>query len=342
MNSATSHMSRYLRTTDLFEAAVPLCLPFDTQICFVSQRETDALTDNVRMRNVFARHSRENNFYLSQIASLANKTVIESLGRGDPDSMIERAQLAAEWAEKTAFLSATLAMPRKELHRVMGVDVIRRSEVDMTIGQGFKYLRSTSRRRRTRRGIGIDAKFVKRFTRFGFPALYSRCITDGELVERLRLVMGWLYESRQESHLPAAIVKTSIALESLLIGSESEPLAKTLSERTAFILSSDPATRERISVIVKDFYDARSGVVHGSQKKAKKVTEHLLDGMDRLIVLMCLIIASENKWSTKNILREWCEEERWGNPSPRMFPFPPLQLSNAISLCEKERKREVH
>ena len=39
--------------------------------------------------------------------------------------------------------------------------------------------------------------------------------------------------------MPAAIVKTAIALEALLIAKESEPLTRSLSERAAFLLSHD-------------------------------------------------------------------------------------------------------
>lgn len=126
------------------------------------------------------------------------------------------------------------------------------------------------------RGITINEKFCRRFERCGFPSLALLCTSDNDIANRVMSTINWLFESRQEPVLSASIVKTSIALESLLISNESEPLAKSLSERAAFILSSDPDIRQKISKIVKIFYDTRSGVVHGSQKKAKSLLQALL------------------------------------------------------------------
>jgi hypothetical protein len=133
-------------------------------------------------------------------------------------------------------------------------------------------------------------------------------------------------------------LQTSIALESLLILSESESLAQTLSERAAFILSPEPGRRQHISRILKRFYDARSGVVHGSQKKAKKLTPSLLETVDRLTILLRLVIAANAKvWPSSNALREWCETQRWGAPSNEIkIPFPDLYLRNALLSGQKE------
>jgi len=260
-------------------ATTALSLPHDTNIRFLSEEEADQLSALVRKRNVFARHSRENDFYLQRIGSLGNRTVIETLRPGDPDDMMLNAQCAAEWAEKTALLSSVLAVDRKTLHRRLGMDVLRQSEMDITIGRAFKYLRSKSRRRRGKQGLELNKTFVNRFNRCGFSGLYSLCIDDAEASSWMQLSLGWIYESRLETYTPAAVVKTAIALESLLIFSESESLARSLSERAAFILSPNPQERERISSIVKRFYEARSGVVHGSRKKSKKLTLNLLEGM---------------------------------------------------------------
>lgn len=337
MTTNPPHLSRYLRTTHLFRAKNALSLPDGTQIRFFTQGEAQELTELVRRRNVFARHSRENNFYLQRIEALADKPVIELLRPGDPDDMLDQAAWAAEWAEKTVFLSATLAIQRKQLYKLIGVGVSWPTAFDLTIGRGFRYLRSKSRRQHQGDGILIDSTFVNRFNRCGFPALHSVCVDNTGMSDRMRLVVGWLYESHQEPHLPAALVKTAIALESLLIFSESESLAKTLAERAAFILSPDPAVRETIARIVKQFYEARSGVVHGSQKKARKLTLHLVEGMDRLALLLCLVIARNiSQWSSKEALQSWCEKERWGSPSSSVqMPVSPSYLKKAINICLK-------
>jgi hypothetical protein len=148
----------------------------------------------------------------------------------------------------------------------------------------------------------------------------------------------WLFDSRTEPRLSASVIKTAIALESLLIFSESESLAQTLSERGAFILSSDSARRHLISRVIKRFYDARSGVVHGSQKKAKKLTSSLVETVDRLAILLHMIIASNaTLWPSTCALREWCEQERWGEPSGKVIrPFPDLYLRNTLQMGQEE------
>jgi hypothetical protein len=123
-----------------------------------------------------------------------------------------------------------------------------------------------------------------------------------------------------------------------LIFSESESLAQTLSERVAFMMTSDPSKRYQISRIIKRFYDARSGVVHGSHKKLRRLTPALLEAVDRLEILLCLIISSNSQlWPTVSGLHEWCESQRWGGPSKDVkIPFPSSYLKNALALGQKE------
>jgi hypothetical protein len=118
--------------------------------------------------------------------------------------------------------------------------------------------------------------FCKRFSRCGFDTLANYIQSNSDISNRLAVSLAWLFDSRIEPRLAASVVKTSIALESLLIFSESESLAQSLSERAAFILSPDPSRRQQISRMLKRFYDARSGVVHGSQKKAKNSLRRFL------------------------------------------------------------------
>jgi hypothetical protein len=142
-------------------------------------------------------------------------------------------------------------------------------------------------------------------------------------------------ESRRESRLGAAVVKTAIALESLLVFNESESLARTLSERSAFILSNSPEIRRIISGIILRFYDVRSGVVHGSQKKAKKLTPSLIECVDRLTLILHLIIASNTDiWPSVESLRLWCESQRWDKPFSNLkFPLSRKYLNNALDLA---------
>jgi Apea-like HEPN len=338
MTSDKHALSRYMRTTHLFRTSVPLTFSDETEIRLFTPEESQQLWKLTRQQNVFARHTGEDNFYLKRIKAMANKTIIEVFRPGDPDDMIRQAEDAAEWAEKVALLSSSLAIRRKELYKLIGVEASRPTVFDLTIGPAFYCLRSKSRTHKQGDGILVDKTFVSRFNKCGFQSLFSMCMGRGGMSERMRLVVGWLFESRQENHLAAALVKTAIALESLLIFSESESLARTLSERAAFILSPDPQVRETISRIVKQFYETRSGVVHGSPKKAKKPRLHLVEGMDRLVLLLCIIIANNAvQWNSKEALQAWCEKERWGSPSSTVtVPYPAKHLTNAMNICVKD------
>ena len=206
------------------------------------------------------------------------------------------------------------------------------------ISPGYRFLRSRARPAPVAQGVLIDERFCKRFSRCSFNTLPDYMQSRTDIAKRVSRSLDWLFDSRTEPRLEAAVVKTSIALESLLIFSESESLAQSLSERAAFVLSSNPDRRHLISRTLKRFYEARSGVVHGSQKKAKKLTPALLETVDRLAILLCLIIAANSRlWYSADALREWCEGQRWGDPSKEVqIPFPGSYLRNAIALSQDE------
>jgi len=210
----------------------------------------------------------------------------------------------------------------------------------LIVGPEYRFLRSRDRPSPIVNGIAIDERFRKRFNKCGFQELTKYVQTESPIAKRIFRCLDWLLKSRMELSLSASIVKTGIALESLMIISESESLAQTLSERTAFIMSTNPDIRYQISRLIKAFYDARSGVVHGGKKKIKKVSQSLLEAVDRLVILVCLIMAANNMlWETSEALRQWCESQRWGTPSDQVkSPFPNRYLRDALKLYQKESK----
>ena len=311
-----------------------LKFPDSTSIRFFGGDHADALVASILKRNVFARHSRENDFYVQRVRALSNRSVIEVFRPGDPNDMGDEAERVADLAEKLAILSSTLVLQKQKLQTKLGISSRRQSEIDFIIGSELRYLRSRSRSVPCVQGIKVDDRFCRRFARCGFPELYRCCLSNGDVQTRLRSALDWLFESRREPSLPASVVKTAIALESLLIISESEPLARTLSERAAFILSSSPAIRQRISRMLKRFYDARSGVVHGSKRKLRCLSPSLVEAVDRLGILLCLTIGNNScLWPSVEDLRTWCETQRWGTPSLDVaVPYPDLYLNNALNL----------
>lgn len=155
-----------------------------------------------------------------------------------------------------------------------------------------------------------------------------------KISSRVKAAINWLIESRQDVTLSAAIVKTSIALESLLIFDKSEPLSKSLSERAAFLLSPDANVRKNISKIIKQFYNERSKVVHGS---SSSVHINMIESVDRLIVLLCLIISNnKNQFRNQEKIQNWCEDIKWGQQKfDIILPFSNTYLKNALKLFYK-------
>ncbi len=332
-------ISRYVQTSWMLDAERTLSLPdLQVRVRRFTEKESADLQDRARRRNVFARHSWENSFYLQRIGDLANRTVIEVSRPGDPDDIIDTAQRLAGLIEKLVILSSTLGLRRINLQRRLAVNVNRRWSFDITIGPGFRYLRSKSRPEQDVRPLAIDDRFRSRFARCGFLDLANLLAGESELGRRLVSAVEWLFESLFEPLASAAVVKTVTALESLLGFSQSEPLARLLAERSAFTLSSDPDLRRSIYQIVKQFYNVRSGVVHGSRKRARKLTTDLLDGMNRLALLLCLIIAANSdEWKSGTSLVEWSDDQRWGRPSSDiMIPFPSSYLTRAVSMASRE------
>jgi hypothetical protein len=160
--------------------------------------------------------------------------------------------------------------------------------------------------------------------------------SGGDIRKRLEQGVSWLFESRLKTSSHAAAVKTAIALESLLIASDTESLRGPLSERAAFILSDDPGRRLRIAKSVKAFYDLRSGIVHGGRRRGPSQAGTLLEGIDRLVILLLLTISGNAvTWASFDRIVEEVDTLKWGaGLTPIHRPFPASHLSRAIQLCE--------
>jgi hypothetical protein len=302
------------------------------------------MSELARKRNVFARHSYENSFYLERIGQLGGATVIEVFAAGGLDEVLPKVRRKAELLERIALVSSVFGVRRERTHQLLSINAHRRYGFDLAISPGFEYLRSSARRDADPRGIPITASFVRRFGRCGFPVLFEVLVSDTAIAKRLAQGLTWLFESRIEPSVRAAVVKSAIALESLLIANDSESLRGPLSERAAFILSDVAATRRRIGKAVKSFYDLRSAVVHGGGRRHPQVSPvEALEGIDRVVVLLMLTLAANVKtWATYDAVVEAVEERKWGTPAlPLVRPFPGSHLTRAIQLLESASRRKA-
>jgi hypothetical protein len=307
----------------------------------ISADESRALAEQTRKRNVFARHSWENSFYLKRIGQLEEATVVEVFHSGALDQVLPTARTLATVVEKVAFISSTLGLKRERTHQLVALSRHRRYGFDLAISPGFRYCHSSERQEAAPRGIPVDDTFVRRFNRCGFPALVAASASSGDVGKRLEQGVNWLFESRQETSVHAAVVKTAIALESLLIASDTENFRGPLAERAAFILADDPARRRRIAKSIKGFYDLRSSIVHGGRRRLPSDPADLLEGVDRIVVLLLLTVASNvGAWTSFDLVVEAVEDRKWGGGSTNLSrPFPASHLSRTLHLLEGRRSR---
>jgi hypothetical protein len=321
--------SRYLRVIPYLYSKSIFELSPNVSILFINKFENETLLDKVKKRNVFARHSWENNFYVERLSHFCEKTVISIVKSGTPQDIQALACELSEYVEHILIVATIFSLDRESLQRKYFSTIS--SDYDFAYSQDMKFLKSRTLSKK-REQIFIDDSFIKRFEKLGFKNVFDYFNEPNELAERIKKSVNWLYESRVEKNLNAAIVKTSIALESLLIFSDSESLSKSLSERTAFLLTNEPKVRSIISKIVIEFYNARSGIVHGGKKRIKSINRNVIESMDRLIALMIILICSNKQiWNTNESLRLWCENQRWGMSYENINTcFSKNYLSNAI------------
>jgi len=317
----------------LLRSTAPLHFPDLSKVRFFEEGEAIQFARQIRKSNVFARHSPEN-FYVKRVEELANRTIIEVRRLGKPDDIYKEAERVAELVEKIAVLSTTLVLRKDALLRKLAISPNIRPEINFISDRKLQLISSRSQRVPSAEGIVIDKQFCARFSKCGFFDLFEYCQDQTDLALRVRSSADWLVESRREARLTASVVKTAIALESLLIFAESESLARSLSERAAFMLSSSFDTRQEISRVINQFHEVRSGVVHGSRKRVSKLSESLVECVDRLCLLLQLIVSANSRsWTNVDDLRKWCEKQRWGGPSRDVrIPFSGRYLNNALAL----------
>lgn len=325
----------YMRTTSLIHAVVPVVFPDGTRIRHFSQAECDSLCEMVRNRNVFSRHWANRDFYYKRAAAFADTTIIEVTRLGLPNDVKGAVADASDVAEQVTLIAASMVQRKPQLLRCLGIGARPATQVELLRGPRLETLSSRTTPTPPGGGFHTDSGLIKRIHATGLASVYSVCGQSSETRDRIRLSLGWLFESRCEPRFEVAVVKTAIALESLLVWSESEPLSRVLSERMAFLLSEQSVDREHISTLIKIFYNARSGIVHGGKNKRKAFKVHILDAVDRLVALaLSVISAGILSWPTTEDLRQWCEAERWGAPQKIDRPFAKIYVRNALELIK--------
>ena len=295
--------SYYLRSSHILHAVKPLIFSnVNGAIRFFNASESVELARLISRKNLFQRIPTSDQFYVKRAKDLSDSTIIEIY---DPniEFLINNSEIFSEWIEKVCILVYSLSNERRKIHKLLQVKKYNKTIFDLTIGRDFYYLRTKTRKISSPNGIPVDETFINRYKRCGFDRLETVCFMDDKIQNKIMGSINWLYESRIDPSIESAIVKTSIAIESLLIFSEHESLANSISERIAYLISNDLEIRMKISKYVKKFYNIRSGIVHGGRKKQRLPSLNILEGIDRLVILTNLILITNiDKWNNINDL----------------------------------------
>lgn len=321
--------SYYFKTSWILNAKKDLNLK-NGRVHLYRECEAEELSNLISKNNVFQRLRFSNQFYVNRARELANQTVIELYNGRDLEE-------CARWVEKVSVFVFTLANHRDKLSKYLQITEETRTVIDLKIDRDCYYLSSSQKKVNVPEGLPIDKEFLSRYNRCSFRTLVNIFNVENQVSKRIKNSLEWLFQSRTEPLLESAIVKSAIALESLLIFSSNESLRRSLSHRVPIFLSIDRETRIEISKYIKKFYDARSAIVHGGRKKEKYIKPELLEGIDRIIILLNLILANNiERWDTNQKLTAWFKNEKFGEPDRTVeIPFSKSYVKNALRLLRK-------
>jgi hypothetical protein len=315
--------AHYLRTTGLFHGAQRLNItPWASVRPFLPE-DAQALAAVLAKRNSFARHRGRNDFYTSKAEDFSVQTVVELMIPGVPPVQPSEARVIADRVERLLIAATTHWLPRRKLHSIIGIANIGRGIRDLYIGPGATRLSTRWLENGFGDGLVIDAEFARRWERTGLPAVAAPILRPrGFIPERVDRALAWLNESRLDHHSEAALIKAVIGLENLFVQDKTEPLARTISERIAFVLGRTTEQRAALARVALHLYDLRSRIVHGSSKPKENI-DHAVDVASLLLLLAAhALIARAEEMQSKDDVRRWVEQMRWAVGEQEGAPLP--------------------
>lgn len=106
------------------------------------------------------------------------------------------------------------------------------------------------------------------------------------------------------------LIKLFVALESLLILDENEPLANNIAERGAFILGRNYEQRSEIKKFLKDMYGLRSAHIHHGKSEIEHPVLERFARQVQEIILRLVLNKDRLKLTTEEDLRNWFEKKK--------------------------------
>lgn len=329
----STRIQHYLRTTRWLRVQSSVSVSPDCKIYEYTEEQAKRTAELVKNRNRNARMSGPNDFYYQRAENLGGRTVIEIKRTGQKGYGLsdERLSELSRLAEVAVVASLILQGERATfLRRAVGVQ----NEIfDLTITERARErtISSNSQREKEPTGLTVDDTAARRFRKNGFRDLYTVVTADSKLSTRLRRSLNWLIQSRTDKSKSSALVKTSTALETLIVIGR-EPTRRALSERGAYILSDDPEERREISRAIKTFYSKRGDIVHGKGVGEDDDMSRILEFGDRLAVLIGLVLsANADRWKNADDVRRYCDAIRWGDDRTCSRPWSRTYLNTALN-----------
>lgn len=244
--------------------------------------------------------ARPTDVYAPKVEAFRNVT---SLALRLPGSQVDHSTVReiGERYDALIFLTEAFALKRTQIHRLLGISSSQQHpSTDLILPvpeRRWHYTHRFSTRTVKRpvavQGLAITARTKRRFASLGLPELAPRIVRAArtETLKRVHEALRWLDQSLLEKDASAAVVKTCIGFESLFGFDKNEPLRQSISDRGAFLIARSAADRPAVAKRLRDFYDRRSAIVHGSSGK-HSWTEEAQQQLDRLLLICALSLAA--------------------------------------------------
>lgn len=260
--------------------------------------------------SVFARLRGTPDSYTRRLTELGGQTVIDVRLKGLPEDAGEKLRRRADIAEDAMAVAVWCTLGRARFENALQAQP-GSAQFEVLIARNWK-LRTKSKPRPASRPLELTASTRRVAARLGVWLVAEVAAGDAPIGERLRVALHWLAEAAHDRSRAAAAVKLSTALESLL-GNGHDSATRSVSERSAYLLSDDPQRRRDIARAAKAMYTVRSEAVHGLKQGDLALPGPWIDAACKLVLAVAAVIATNRQaWPKHHQMVEWTDQCRWG------------------------------
>jgi len=160
----------------------------------------------------------------------------------------------------------------------------------------------------TFKSFEINSEVKKKLEEIGVfvlsDILKKKNATDYE--EALLRAVHWFSSALLQSELENAFLSMIIALETLFTAKDRDPIATTIAEGVALLLSEELETRKKIKKAVKYYYGMRNGISHGGKENVMESEYFRLMDIVRSIIMK--LTERINDFSDRISFLDWIED----------------------------------